>query len=66
MNLIQPARELSEQWHAVSVHWRDAKAQEFEKLYLEQIPALVNKTGAAMNEIEVLLKKIRKDCEQSY
>lgn len=65
MNLIQPARELSEQWHAVSMHWRDAKAQEFEKVYLDPIPGLVNKTGAAMNELEVLLKKIRKDCEPS-
>lgn len=66
MTLIQPARELSEQWHAVSTHWRDAKAQEFEKVYLEPIPGLVNKTGAAMNELETLLKKIRKDCEPSH
>lgn len=66
MNLIQNARELSERWHATKVHWRDAKALEFEKRYLEPLPGLINKTGAAMNEIEVLLKKIRKDCEQSY
>lgn len=66
MNLIQNARELSERWHATKVHWRDAKALEFEKRYLEPLPGLMNKTGAAMNEIEVLLKKIRKDCEQPY
>lgn len=66
MNLIQNARELSERWHATKAYWRDAKALEFEKRYLEPLPGLVSKTGAVMNELEVLLKKIRKDCEQSH
>ena len=65
MNLIQTGRELSEQWYATKVHWRDAKALEFEKRYLEPLPGLVSKVGAVMNELEVLLKKIHKDCEQS-
>lgn len=66
MNLIQTARELSEQWCATKVHWRDAKALEFEKRYLEPLPGLVSNAGAVMNELEVLLKKIHKDCEQSH
>lgn len=66
MNLIQNARELSERWHATKAYWRDAKAVEFEKRYLEPLPGLVTKTGTVMNELEVLLKKIRKDCEQSH
>jgi hypothetical protein len=66
MNLIQNARELSEHWHNTKVYWRDAKTLEFEKRYLEPLPGMVTKTGAVMNELEVLLKKIRKDCEQSY
>jgi hypothetical protein len=64
MNLIQNARELSEQWHAAKTHWRDAKALEFEKNYLEPLPGLVTKTGSMINELENLLRKIRKDCEQ--
>jgi len=64
MNLIQNARELSEHWHATKVHWRDAKAQEFEKNYLDPLPGLMTKTGAMINELENLLRKIRKDCEQ--
>jgi len=66
VNLIQTARELSEQWHATKTSWRDAKALEFEKRYLEPLPGLISKTGAVMNELEVLLKKIRKDCEQPH
>lgn len=66
MNLVQIARELSEQWHAAKARWRDAKAQEFERQYLEQIPGLVTKTSSVLNDLEVLLKKIRKDCEQPH
>ena len=66
MNLIQIARELNERWLATTVHWRDAKAQDFEKRYMEPVPSLVTKTSAAMNELEIILKKIRKDCEQPH
>lgn len=66
MNLIQNARELSERWHLTKTCWRDAKAVEFEKRYLEPLPGLISKTSAVLNELEVLLKKIRKDCEQSH
>lgn len=65
MNLVQNTRELSECWHATKAHWRDAKAIEFEKQYLEPLPGLVSKSGAMMNELENLLRKIRKDCEQA-
>lgn len=66
MSLTQNARELSERWHATKVHWRDSKALEFEKQYLEALPGLVNKAGVMLNELEILIKKIRKDCEQTY
>jgi UDP-N-acetylglucosamine enolpyruvyl transferase len=42
-----------------------AKALEFEKQYLEALPGMVSKAGAMMNELETLLRKIRKDCEQA-
>lgn len=66
MNLIQNARELSQQWHATETKWRDAKAQQFAKSYLEPLPVLVHKTSNAMDELEILLRKIRKDCEQPH
>ncbi len=64
MNLVQNTRELSERWHATKAHWRDAKALEFEKQYLEAIPGMVSKSSAMLNELESLLKKIRKDCAE--
>ncbi len=64
MSLIQNGRELSQHWHATRTHWRDARALEFEKKYLEHLPGLIIKTGAMISELENLLRKIRKDCEQ--
>jgi hypothetical protein len=66
MNLTQNTRELAERWHATKVHWRDAKALEFEKQYLEALPGMVSKTCVMLSELETLMKKIRKDCEQTY
>jgi hypothetical protein len=66
MNLIQNGRQLSEQWYMTKEHWRDAKALEFEKRYLEPLPGLISKTNTIMNDLETLLKKIRKDCEQTH
>ena len=66
MNLTQNARELAERWHATKVHWKDSKALEFEKQYLEALPGMVNKAGVMLNELEILIKKIRKDCEHTY
>jgi hypothetical protein len=66
MNLIQNGRQLSEQWYMTKEHWRDAKALEFEKRYLEPLPGLISKTNTIMNDLEALLKKIRKDCEQTH
>lgn len=64
MSLIQNGRELTQHWHTTRTHWRDAKALEFEKNYMEPLPALITKTGAMIGELENLLQKIRKDCEQ--
>ncbi|WP_395745561.1 hypothetical protein [Prosthecobacter sp.] len=64
MNLTQNARDLSVHWHATKAHWRDAKALDFEKTYLEPLPALMSKTNTMIGELETLLRKIRKDCEQ--
>jgi hypothetical protein len=45
MNLTQNTRELAERWHATKVHWRDAKALEFEKQYLEALPGMAMGVG---------------------
>jgi hypothetical protein len=62
-NLIQAIRELNNQWEQTKSSWRDMKAQDFEKTYIEALPGHVDRAVKVMAEIELLLKKVRSDCE---
>jgi hypothetical protein len=61
--LTGTARELSIQWEQTKNYWRDQKSAEFEKKYLDEMFVFVNKTVAAFEKLEELLKKVRSDCE---
>jgi hypothetical protein len=56
-------KELRLQWLQTKEYWTDAKSQEFEQRYLQELFATVDKTVATIEEIDKLVTKIRKDCE---
>ena len=56
------AKELGAAWDETRTYWRDLKAQEFAETYLEAIPHHVARAAAVIEEIEVLLRKVRSDC----
>ena len=62
-NLAQAAKDLSLEWQATQNYWRDVKSREFAEQYLEQLPGYVARAMGAMEELEGVLKKVRKDCE---
>jgi hypothetical protein len=62
-NLTQAARLLNLEWEKTKGYWRDARSQEFEQKYLEELPSQITATTAAMEEMDALLKKVRSDCE---
>ncbi len=62
-SLAQAARTLNLEWEKTKEHWRDAKSLEFEDHYLADLPGQVAAAINAMEEIEGLLKKVRRDCE---
>ena len=62
-NLIQAMKELSREWEQTKSYWRDVKSQEFEANYLSDLPQDIGGAASAMEEIENVLQKIRKDCE---
>jgi hypothetical protein len=62
-NLVQAARILNLEWEKTKTYWRDVKSQEFEHKYLEELPGQLVSATAAMEEIDLLLKKVRNDCE---
>ena len=61
--LVAITKELSKRWEETKNHWRDAKAQEFEQRYLQELFANVDKTITAMDKLNELLIKVQKDCE---
>ena len=61
--LAQALKELSVKWQEARAHWRDAKSQEFEKQYLDELPHLVARGTTAIEELDVLLRKVGADCE---
>lgn len=62
-NLVQALKELSLRWDETKAHWQDIKSQQFQRDYLEELPDHVQRTIGVMQEIDVLLKRIKNDCE---
>ena len=62
-NLAQAAKELKLDWEQTKTYWRDVKSQEFERQYLESVPHEVARAVATIEEIDALLRKMRRDCE---
>ena len=56
-------RDLASAWQHVNDDWRDARAREFEQRYLEKLPNLVMNARRAIEDIDLLLRKMRHDCE---
>lgn len=62
-NLDEAVRELSLHWERTRNYWRDAKAAEFEHTYLEKLPHAVLRAKSIMEEMDLVLRKVRQDCE---
>lgn len=56
-------RELWVQWQQTKAYWRDAKCQEFERKYLEELLTSVDRTATVIEQLDKLLTKVRTDCE---
>jgi hypothetical protein len=62
-NLVQAVKELTVEWHMTKDHWRDVKSMEFEKNYVGPLPDYMIRALGVMEELDVILRKVRKDCE---
>ena len=61
--LSATTKELWNQWQQTKESWRDAKSQEFEHKYLEELFAGVDKAVTVMEQLDKLVTKTRNDCE---
>ena len=62
-NLEEAVKKLSAEWQQTRASWMDAKSREFERDYLDDLPNLVAQARTAVEEIDVLLRKVRSACE---
>lgn len=56
-------RDLAQGWGETRTSWRDAKADEFERTYLKDLLAHMDRTVAALEQLDVVLGRARRDCE---
>ena len=56
-------KELWVQWQQTREYWKDAKSEEFEHKFLDELIASVDKTVTVIDQLDKLITKIRKDCE---
>ena len=61
--LEEATKQLQIQWQQTRATWTDAKSLEFQKTYMEPLPALVAQAGVAVEELNALLSKVRHECE---
>lgn len=61
--LVTLTKQLSLRWNETREHWQDAKSEEFEKRYLEELFSRVNVTATSIETLDASLAKIRRDCE---
>ena len=56
-------RDLLNRWQQTKESWRDDKAIEFERQYVDELSTGVDKGMQVIDQLDKLLAKIRSDCE---
>lgn len=61
--LAGTTKELWRQWETCKNSWRDAKAQQFEKDYLEPVVDSVDLALTTIEQLDKIINKVRNDCK---
>jgi hypothetical protein len=61
--LLALTKDLLQSWESARTVWKDEKAASFEQIYLKELEPSVNRAIHGMEKLNVLLEKVRKDCE---
>ena len=55
-------KELQIRWEQARTMWDDAQSRDFEKQYLEPLEPRIRGTMTAMEKMEGILARVRRDC----
>jgi hypothetical protein len=61
--LVGLTREITLRWTETKAHWHDAKSEEFDRRFMVELYATVNRTVLIVEKLDEVLKKVRSDCE---
>ncbi len=61
--LTLATRQLQARWGETQFSWRDAKAREFDEVYLSDLMNTVNSVFRVIDELDKLLDKVHADCD---
>jgi len=56
-------KELTVRWEETKEHWKDARSQEFEQRFMQELLARVDKAVVAIEKLEKVAARARSDCE---
>jgi hypothetical protein len=60
--LVGLTRDISLEWAETKNYWRDVKSEEFERRFMAELSAHVNRAIIVLEQMDELLKKVRSDC----
>jgi len=63
VRLANLTRDLLQRWRQTRESWADPKAVEFEERFLRPIESEVNSALPAIEQLESVLQRVRRDCE---
>ena len=61
--LVSLSRDLAVEWEETKNYWRDNKALEFERQYLDELFAGMDRVDTVIEKLDMLLTKVRDECE---
>ena len=61
--LTLATRQLQARWGETQFSWRDAKAREFDEIYISELMNTVTTAMRVIDELDKLLEKVHADCE---
>jgi hypothetical protein len=64
VKLMKVTKQFMLSWRQVQNYWRDQKSREFEKKHIESLPDDINAASKVIEEIDRILTRARKDCDQ--
>jgi len=61
--LVGTTKEFSLRWEEARNYWRDAKSQEFDHKYMQELLTRVDKAVTVIEKLDEILRKVQSDCE---